>query len=317
MMKNSYRFPLVVGVVLTVCLAAPVTAVNSDAGTTAFSFLKINAGARAVGMGGAFTGLADDENSLYYNPAGIASMERRSFILGYHNYFVGLQSGMVGLITIIDRQHYVGAYINYLNYGTFVQTDNLGNEQGEFGGGDVLFGFTYARRYTDRVLVGITGKLIYEKIQDYSASGLAVDIGLKYRSDRDRWTAGLMIQNLGTQLSAFTDRAEKDGLPTAIRAGGSVLPRGLPIQFTGDVVIPADNDVYFALGGEYFEVRPLFIRLGWSGFGSNLRSSDSEDGLAGLAFGVGFEWKNKQFSYSYSPGADLGDSHRITLTGEI
>ena len=89
MMKGLCRFPFVVGVVILCCFAAPAGAVNSNAGTSAFSFLKINAGARAVWMGGAFTGLADDENSLYYNPPCIATMEHRSFILGSHNYFVG------------------------------------------------------------------------------------------------------------------------------------------------------------------------------------------------------------------------------------
>ena len=72
--------------------------INSGAGTSAFAFLKINSGARPVAMGGAFTGVADDENSLYYNPAGIASMNRNGVILGYHNYFVDLQSGTVGYV---------------------------------------------------------------------------------------------------------------------------------------------------------------------------------------------------------------------------
>ena len=40
-------------------------------GTTSANFLKIDVGARAAAMGGAFTALADDGSSLYWNPAGI------------------------------------------------------------------------------------------------------------------------------------------------------------------------------------------------------------------------------------------------------
>ena len=35
------------------------------------AFLKLGVGARAVGMGGAYTAIADDVNSMGWNPAGI------------------------------------------------------------------------------------------------------------------------------------------------------------------------------------------------------------------------------------------------------
>ena len=43
----------------------------SNVGTTAAPFLEIGAGARAVAMGGAFTAIADDPMSLYWNPAAL------------------------------------------------------------------------------------------------------------------------------------------------------------------------------------------------------------------------------------------------------
>ncbi|MCB0296475.1 MAG: UPF0164 family protein, partial [Calditrichaeota bacterium] len=41
-------------------------------GTTAAQFLKIGAGARPIGMGGAYTALANDILSIYWNPAGLS-----------------------------------------------------------------------------------------------------------------------------------------------------------------------------------------------------------------------------------------------------
>lgn len=42
-------------------------------------------GARAQGLGGAFTGVADDDQALYYNPAGLAGSKGYSFTLGAGN----------------------------------------------------------------------------------------------------------------------------------------------------------------------------------------------------------------------------------------
>src|SRR6266850_6391202 len=40
-------------------------------------FLRIGVGARALGMGSAFVGLADDGTSAYWNPAGLATLRSR------------------------------------------------------------------------------------------------------------------------------------------------------------------------------------------------------------------------------------------------
>ena len=47
---------------------------SANSGRDAFDFLKISPISRAVGVGGAYTALGDDVGSLYYNPAGLASL---------------------------------------------------------------------------------------------------------------------------------------------------------------------------------------------------------------------------------------------------
>lgn len=290
--------------------------INSKAGSSAFPFLKINIGARAVAMGGAATGVAEDEMSLYYNPAGIAGMERSRYIAGYHNYFVDMQSGMVGYIRPLSGQKAWAVYVSYLNFGDFTQTDMNGTVTGDFSGGDLLISTGFAMRKSHRFALGGMAKFIYQKIQNFSASGIAVDLGARYSSDRGRLTAGLMVQNLGVQLSTLGG-GDSDGLPITIRAGVGGRPRGLPILLAADFVLPFDNDPAVSLGAEYFELKPLYLRLGYNSFGSNYRAEDSDDTLAGFSAGVGFDFRMMQLSYAFTPAADLGDSHRITLTGGI
>ncbi len=291
------------------------TDINSKAGTTAFPFLKINVGARAVAMGGAFTGLADDESSLYYNPAGIYSYDKNRYILGYHNYFVDIQTGFAGFIRQMNEKYFLGGYISYLNYGDFVEANQQGEVTGEFSGSDMVVAATFTVRPKYSYSAGATVKIIYESIQEFSSTGLAVDLGFKYIGDREKHSLGVAIQNLGTQLSALGE--EKFDLPLTFRAGGAFRPRGLPLTLALDLVKPKDNDLYVAFGSEYFSFKPLYLRMGWNSFGSNYRAQDSDDKWAGLTFGVGFDYKELQFSYSLAPGAELGDSHRITLTGHL
>jgi len=288
-------------------------AINSNVGTSAFPFLKINIGARAIGMGGAATGLADDESALYYNPSGIAGAKEKRWIGGYHNYFVDMQSGFVGMIFPLDEKSTVAGYFDYLGYGEFVETDTSGQRLGTFGGGDMVLAAAYARQLGYHFKVGLTAKFIYEKVQDYSASGAAVDVGARYTDDRERFTGGIMVQNLGKQLSALD--SEKYRLPLTLRGGVSYRPRGLPLLLASDLIMPVDNDVEFAVGAEYHELKPLYLRMGWNSFGSNYRAVNSDDNWAGMTFGVGFDYKRLHIAYAYAPGAELGESHRITVTG--
>ena len=316
--RVSYAVALIICLVLLP--AAFTRAENADAGTSAFPFLKINVGARPVAMGGAFTGLADDESSLYYNPAGITTFEGTRYMLGYHNYFTDIQTGFLGFIKPLDYTKTLAGYFSYLNYGDMKETDNTGTVLGEFSGSDLTFGLAFAYKYNHAFRFGATGKFIYEKIHEYSATGLAVDLGVKYLSNRERYSGGIMLQNLGTQLSTLGE-GDKESLPTTLRVGGSARPKNLGVLFSADMIMPFDNDIEFAFGGEYYDLKPLYLRMGWNTFGTNYRTSDSEDNWAGLSVGFGFEIKdlgflqNTHLSYSFSPGAELGESHRITLTG--
>jgi hypothetical protein len=79
-MENSFMKKLFIILITLMITAAFSTKVNaqlfgttSKVATTAAQFLKIGAGARAIGMGGAYSSIASDIYSVYWNPAGIAT----------------------------------------------------------------------------------------------------------------------------------------------------------------------------------------------------------------------------------------------------
>lgn len=319
--STTALFLIFVGLFLTGVSSVLADENNSDVGTSAFNFLKIEVAARPIAMGGAYTGVADDESSLFYNPAGLASLNGRHLIFGYHNYVFDMQAGFLGYIHPLGAKQKVAVFADYLNYGDFIRADNEGVPEGTFSGSDILFGVGYARVINDDFSVGGNVKLIYEKIDEYSASGFAVDLGGKYILPDRRTSVGLAIMNLGAQFSNFIETSEKDKLPLLFRAGVSNRPKGLPVLVAADVIYPTDNDIYVALGLEYLEVKPLFLRVGWTSFGENYKTGSSKDDFAGFSAGFGIDvsdflsFSRMQISYALTPQAELGTSHRVTLSG--
>ena len=53
------------------------------AGTSSATFLRIGVGARAVGMGETFVAVANDPSAVYWNPAGLASLQRRELSISH------------------------------------------------------------------------------------------------------------------------------------------------------------------------------------------------------------------------------------------
>ena len=68
----------------------------SKVGTTAATFLEIPVGARAIGMGGAFVGTANDVTSLFWNPAGIARLNHREALFSHTNWIADMMFNFAG-----------------------------------------------------------------------------------------------------------------------------------------------------------------------------------------------------------------------------
>jgi hypothetical protein len=76
--------------VLAVWLGSLVLAAPASATKYAGEFLKIQVGARALGMGGAFTAVADDATAPYWNPAGMVYLPYREVIPQHQEKFGNL-----------------------------------------------------------------------------------------------------------------------------------------------------------------------------------------------------------------------------------
>jgi hypothetical protein len=299
------------------------------AGTTSAAFLKLGVGARAVAMGGAFTGIADDPFAIYWNPAGLASLEGERNLGFFHNdYIQGLgqefllyTSPAEGIKFLKSRELRSGVWGLGLDY-FYTPKDlerrsglNEGDSlspispvEGKFGAYDLAFLAGYGWRRSKDLSLGGALKVIRQSIDDKSGSSLALDLGLlrDFSWRGDDFTAGFAVQNIGPGVKFISRRYD---LPLVFKAG---LSRRLPdsgalVSLEADKSI--DNYPFFVIGMEYPLMTRLALRAGY-----RYRLYGNELGpWSGISAGAGIAFERFSFDYAFNPFGDLGNSHRFSL----
>lgn len=303
---------------------------TSKVGTTAAPFLKIGAGARAIGMGGAYTGISDDIYSTYYNPAGIASAEGTGQVAFNHaNWLADIS------------YDYAAASLNIQDLGVvFLTLTSFSIPEDkvrtfEFPEGDgrvwdassIAIGLGYARKLTEDFSIGFQFKYLREAIWNTSANGFAVDVGTYYVTPFNDLVIGASISNFGTkmQLSGrnilFNEDPNNniDTGPNNIPADYQMDQFDIPLTFriglamdviktryfrataAVDATHPNDNTEYLNSGLEISYDELISLRAGYK----SLFLRDSEQGLT-LGAGINYEFSDQfviQINYGW---ADYG-----------
>lgn len=191
------------GIVLILIIASKSFAVLSKVGMSGAQFLKVGIGCRAVGMGGAYTALVNDASSLYWNPAGMALMERPELIICDVNWIADIRNDFVGYVVPLGLSGSFGAAITVLSMGemeetTIYEPEGTGNM---FGASDLAVTLSYARNFTDKFSFGMNVKYIQETIWNMSSQGICFDFGTLYKPGFKSLVWGMAIRNFGIDMS--------------------------------------------------------------------------------------------------------------------
>src|ERR1700704_2769799 len=117
----------------------------ADSGTTSANFLKMGVGPRAVAMGEAQVGLADDVYATYWNPAGLAQLQNREAGFVQTQYFQDIQSQYAAYAHPNPSLGTLAGSFTYFNVGKFDSYDASGQPTGQVGANDASLGLSYAR----------------------------------------------------------------------------------------------------------------------------------------------------------------------------
>jgi len=173
-------------------------------GTTAAKFLSVGMGARANAMGGAFTSIANDASSLYWNPAGAASLNDFEAMFTYTSLYKDLDINVnyVAVILPAGEIGNFGVSVTALDFGEMdVTTETYPEGTGEkFSASSYAFGLSYARNITDDFAAGVTIKYVMEGIFNSSASGVAFDVGTIFKTPFLGIKFSSIITNYGSKM---------------------------------------------------------------------------------------------------------------------
>lgn len=294
---------------LALSIASKVHAV-SNAGTSGAGFLELGVGARAAGMGEANTAWADDVYGIYFNPAGVARLSRPQLGLLYNHLYQDIGYSFVGAAYPLSDGGTLGATLLYVDLGSVDRTtiaSGIANRViGKATASDLAFSLTYARALMRYLDVGITAKIIHEKLDRFDATAGAVDLGLKWHWPLEGLTMGLSVSNLGTRLQFVREEEE---LPVTVRLGGAWRSATGRFGFATDAVWVKDQDVEIKAGGEFWVLpRRFALRLG---------ANSANDVGTGLTAGAGFRWEDLALDYAYEPAGAAGSENQVSLTWDF
>ena len=300
--------------VLVLVMGRDAQAINDNAGTTGFNFLKIGVGARAAALGGAYTATTGDLEAIGWNPAGLLGIGERSAALSYTSYLVDTETGFLSVGRPGERRDWALS-VNYVSYGDMRRTDSQGADLGTFGAFDLAAYLTAAQQvWGGRATLGASLKAIYSSIDDYTSDAYAVDLGIIAPGPVAGMTLGASLANVGTVRSGYTSGYEDD-LPVLIRLGVTHRPAHMPLPMVllADLTVPNDNDAYLTFGAEIRVADRLYLRPGYSLQNAGV---DGDESL-GVSAGAGLELARYRLDYAFSSYPTLGDVHRVSLSGRI
>lgn len=307
--------------IIALALASLVFAYDG-AGTADFQELRLACEARALGMGEAYTAMAEGVSALNWNPAGIAVISRPEILLAYRDLPLDVQGGIPAYAGKFRHHYGFAAGAQYLNYGSFTEIDGDNNVLGTMPAPFSFVGIAgAAKKINKRLFAGAAIKGIYQKLgDDYAPKGAGMDVGIRYLPDFRKTSIGLVVQNAGLHAWDYSFT-----LPLVYKAGiTTIFPVFPKTRFALDVVKPVTNVFDYRMGMEFRHSRNLCVRAGYSitqpeleqvykKINSGDESDAGADRLQSWSLGAGYKTNAFEIDYAVQSWQMMGLTHAVSM----
>jgi hypothetical protein len=225
--KKSFLIVSVVFLSFTSRLCA-----DTGDGGYAGAFLQLGLGARALGMGGAFVGVADDATAGFWNPAGLVQIQKRTFGASFRKMTLDRRLGYITYSQPVRQEAAIS--VGWTNAGV---SDVVGrNENGEIteeiknyeNAVELFFG----RKILEELSAGIRIGYIQYNLANVSAYGVGFGFSA-FGKPTKKLRLGAAVENLGMKYSwtsgdywkkfDLLGSSSKDEFPINLRFGASYL----------------------------------------------------------------------------------------------
>ena len=263
----------------------------SGAGGYAGAFLRNGVGARPLGMGGAYTAVAEGAEAVYYNPAGLGFLPKIMFTSSYKTLSLDRHFGYVAISFPIRGEAAMAA--SWVNAGV---SDVVGRGEsrqifGEIGNSSNAFALSFAKALHPRFSFGANLQYIQEKLDDLETFAIGLNAGI-IGKPYENISIGAAFKNLGSNYRWESSKYWSEG-GTYDEEFPIVLNFGLAGNFLSGRLIPAidvetsdKSEFKFRAGGEYWFTKKV-IRVVEDEYEEDVFLEIEEDfRLAGLRFGI-------------------------------
>lgn len=209
---------------------------NTNTIITAVPFLMIAPDARSGAMGDAGVSTSPDVNSMHWNPAKFAFIEKEvGFSMNYTPWMRSLiddinLSHLSGFMKI-DEMQTVAASLTYFTLGDIMFMDEAGTERGNVRPNEFSVDVAYSRKLGENISGAIAARYITSDLTQGQVENtkpgraFATDVSVFYQNNLDWDTPtlfafGMNISNIGNKIS-YTDDMSANFLPINLRLGPS------------------------------------------------------------------------------------------------
>jgi hypothetical protein len=227
MRQTGLRFLIVTGFL---ALVTGLAGAQPTGGRNKLDFLQLPTQAKSTALGTNHLTISGHDPAIFLqNPAVIDSSQSDNISVNLMPYLADTK--FVNLAYSSGLKNSSGKWavgLQYLNYGTMTETDDLGNITGEFRAADYGLSAGYGHRMGAFTL-GATAKLVASSIASYTVWGLATDWGAIFRHPEEDITVGFVVKNIGFLKQNFVG-VSAPILPLDIRIGITFKPRYMPVR---------------------------------------------------------------------------------------
>ncbi len=265
-----------------------------DAPKYSNEFLAIGVGARALGMGSAYTAAVNDVTSGYWNPAGLLGVRGDLQVGAMHSeYFAGIAKyDYIGLAKPIDSLSTIG--FSFVRFGidnipnTIDLIDPSGNIDYDrittFSSADHAFILSYARKLSVPGLrVGGNAKIIYRRVGEFGkAWGFGLDAAARY--DRDQWHYSAVVRDVTGTFNAWSYTLDQRTIDVFTQTGNDIPTNSVEVTLPRLMLGVARQ---FKMGPKFGLLASADLENTFDGKRNTLIKSDlvSVDPRAGLELG--------------------------------